>query len=109
MKDQAYNWQKIEPSVAALAEQEIQLVNAGDQRVCIVKNNGNLYACAEECPHAGFSLSDGYVDSKGYIICPLHSMGFSLINGLDTFKEGYRLKLYPVKMEGNEVFVGLTR
>lgn len=103
-----YTWQKISDALT-LADREIRQVDWNDRKICIVRVKEDLYACADECPHAGFSLSEGYIDNRGHIVCPLHSLGFNLQNGLDANKEGYRLKVFPVKVQSDGVYIGISK
>ena len=76
------------------------------RRVCLAKVNGELVAFSGICPHAGAKLSDGYVDAKGQIVCPLHGFKFSLQTGKQSFGEPYLLKIFKIKEESEDVFVG---
>src|SRR5665647_2388381 len=48
--------------------------------ICLVRNNGQVYALHDECTHAEVQLSEGEV-SNGTIGCWLHGSRFDLATG----------------------------
>jgi len=68
------------------------------------------YACQNACPHRmEMVLSRGMTGSTDdipKIACPMHKKTFSLIDGSNLNGEDYSIATYPVKVEGDEVFVG---
>lgn len=70
------------------------------------------YACQNLCPHKmQMALSRGMIgDKQGIpkVACPFHKKTFSLQTGenLNGEKE-YVIRTFPVKIEGNEVYVGI--
>lgn len=82
-------------------------VSAGNKNICLSKTAAGLKACAVTCPHAGGILADGFIDNVGNIVCPVHRYKFNMINGRNTSGEGYHLKVYPVEIRENGIFVGI--
>ncbi len=82
-------------------------VSVGNKNICISKTINGLQACAATCPHAGGILSEGTIDNFGNIVCPLHCYKFNLITGRNTSGEGYYLKVYPLEIRENGIFVGI--
>lgn len=68
------------------------------------------YACQNVCPHKmEMVLSRGMIGSAEDIpkvACPMHKKSFSLEDGSNLNGEDYKIATYPVKIVGNEVFVG---
>lgn len=70
--------------------------------------DGTVYATAAVCTHGAAQMSDGFLEGHE-IECPLHQGRFDIRTGkalsapLDT-----DIKTYPVKIEGDKVFVSLT-
>jgi nitrite reductase (NADH) small subunit len=68
------------------------------------------YACQNLCPHKmEMVLSRGMIGSADEIpkiACPLHKKTFSLKDGSNLNGDDYTIATYPVKIEGDEVFVG---
>lgn len=72
---------------------------------------GEWYACQQMCPHKkAFVLSRGILgDSQGApkVACPLHKKNFSLESGECTSGDDYSVRVFPVKIEGDNVFLDL--
>ncbi len=68
------------------------------------------YACQNACPHKmEMVLSRGITGSSDEIpkiACPMHKKTFSLIDGSNLNGEDYSIATYPVKIVGDEVFIG---
>lgn len=91
----------------SFAANKIAVVNAEDKSICIAKTGSGLKAFSHYCPHAGGDLSEGFIDKRENIICPIHGYRFSLNNGRDTNNEGYLLKIYKVIEAEDGIFVKL--
>lgn len=74
-------------------------------------SRGQWYATQNMCPHRkAFVLSRGIVgDVQGEpkVACPLHKKTFSLSDGRSLEGEAYRIRTFPVKVEGEGVYVKL--
>lgn len=68
------------------------------------------YACQNICPHKmEMVLSRGMIgDDKGIpkVACPLHKKTFSLENGENLNGDIAPIATYPVKIEGDSVYIG---
>ena len=68
------------------------------------------YACQNVCPHKmEMVLSRGMTGSADgipKIACPMHKKTFSLVDGSNLNGDDLKIATYPVKIEGDEVFVG---
>ena len=100
---------KIAENIASIDFPENNLIEiiAGGKSICLVKIPTGLKACAAKCPHAGGKMAEGKLDNKGNIVCCVHNYHFSLMNGRDTFNEGYFLKIYPVIINADGVFLDI--
>jgi 3-phenylpropionate/trans-cinnamate dioxygenase ferredoxin subunit len=109
--DEKQNWMKIANCIDEIhfGENNIASINIGGKSICIIKSVSGLRACSSKCPHAGSDLSEGFLDKRENIICPVHNYRFSLINGRDTNNEGYFLKIFTVKETGDGVFINLKK
>ncbi len=65
------------------------------------------FGFAHTCPHAGAPMTDGYIDGACNVVCPVHQLKFNLRNGRDANGEGYRLKIYPVEVRPDGIYIGL--
>lgn len=74
---------------------------------------GEWFATQNLCPHKQqMVLSRGMIGSTGEecepkVACPFHKKTFSLISGECLSGDEYQIKTYPVKLEGDKVYVGI--
>ena len=104
-----YNWIRIADTINEFhfPPNNIIEIKAGEKTLCLSRYDGKLFAFAQKCPHASGFLSDGYIDSIGNVVCPLHRYKFCLENGRNTSGEGFYLKHWPVEIRDDGVYVGL--
>jgi nitrite reductase/ring-hydroxylating ferredoxin subunit len=64
---------ELSPSIArALAAGEIAAARVGARRVAVARlGSGKLVVVADECPHDGGRISDGFVDGE-HLVCARH-------------------------------------
>jgi len=78
-----------------------------DSPVAVFNVGSEFLATADTCTHANFSLSDGYIDD-GVVECAAHSAKFDLRTGKAlSLPATEGLATYPVKVEGDDVFVDI--
>ncbi|ASU34824.1 Rieske (2Fe-2S) protein [Mucilaginibacter xinganensis] len=94
-------WYRI--PVADINNPFVTKIKAGNQTICVVGYNGDIFAVSAMCPHQGFDLSKGWCEN-GKIICPLHGNSFDLQTGKGS---GEFLKTYAVKKDGGTAYVGV--
>jgi nitrite reductase (NADH) large subunit len=88
-------------------------VKHGSAQIAVFRfaSKGEWYACQNTCPHKSEAvLSRGILgDQLGVpkVACPLHKKTFSLDSGKCLSGESYRVEVFPVKVEGEDVFVAL--
>ncbi len=63
-----------------LPEGESTIITVNHQDVAIFHVGGEYFAINDRCPHAGASLSSGYVED-GIVTCPWHGWRFRLKDG----------------------------
>lgn len=73
---------------------------------------GRWYACQNLCPHKmEMVLSRGLIGGENMepkVACPLHKNTFSLENGKHLNGDLEAIATYPVKVEGDIVYVGFS-
>ena len=83
------------------------VVTPGGERVCLLNDNGVVFAVGDECPHQGFALSSGELVGDGAIECVWHGARFDCRSGAvlrgpaDT-----PLPRYAARVIGDDVLVG---
>lgn len=77
--------------------------------IAVFLKQGTYTAINDFCPHQGAPLSTGYVDDEGAVTCPWHAWRFCIKDGtwLDNPKSKLHVPVYPVRIEGDEIQVGL--
>jgi nitrite reductase/ring-hydroxylating ferredoxin subunit len=77
---------------------------AGSQPICVFESDGQLFALDDRCPHMGFPLHRGTVES-GLLTCHWHNARFDLASGgtLDPWADDVRA--YPVEVADGTITV----
>ena len=77
------------------------------ERICLIRDGGEVRAVGDECPHQGFALSAGELCGDGTIECVWHGARFDLVTGAvkrGPAEEG--LARFAVRVERGEIWVG---
>ena len=100
-------WYKIGDSEAEFYWQNNQMcvLEVEGKKITLAKHEEALYAFAYKCPHASGIMADGFVDALGQVVCPLHRYRFNIKNGRNTSGEGYYLKIYPLEMRTDGIYI----
>lgn len=90
---------------AELAEGALRLVCPAGVEVCLVRQDGEVFAVGAWCSHARASLAEGDL-MPGAIMCPLHGARFDLRTGRHFGLPAVRgIPVYPVKVENGTIWV----
>ena len=97
-------------SVSELPKVGAVLAEIAGKKVAIVRDSaGDIHAIDDTCSHANVSLSEGDVED-GEIECWLHGSRFDLRSGRPTGLPAITpIAVYPVKTDGDDVFVAVTK
>lgn len=109
MNEKKYTWHKVADHINEIgfAGNDIAVIEIKGKKICIGKFKETVFAFAFKCPHAGGILADGFIDSLGNVVCPLHRYKYDIKNGRNVTGEGYYLKHWPVDVKETGVFVGM--
>lgn len=104
-------WHKVADHINELAfsGNDIAVAEADGRKICIGRHDGNVFAFAYKCPHAGGILADGFIDALGNVVCPLHRYKYDMKNGRNVSGEGYYLTHWPVEQRDDGVYVGMEK
>ena len=80
------------------------IVPLGDGECALFHHAGRWHATGSLCPHQNAPLHDACVEN-GEIVCMRHGYRFNLRTGNCTTLGGYGLPVYPVEIEGDNVYV----
>ena len=95
-------------SLSELSSGEMKMVTLGEEDILLANVDGKIHAVSDLCSHADASLSDGYIE-EGEVECPLHGSRFNLTTGEAlNLPADEQLKVYEIKVEGDDIFVRTT-
>ena len=76
------------------------------KKLCLIKNQGEIYVIQNTCPHAGAQLHHGHCNKKGVIGCPLHGYKFDMKTGRSVDGNNYKIAHYQFKIEDDKLYIG---
>ena len=97
------------PAAGKLNDGDKKVITVNKTKILFIHHAGKVIATQPKCPHAGGPLDEGAV-CNGRLVCPWHMGTFSLPSGMlvePPAMEG--LKTYPVRVDGQDVFIDLAR
>ena len=98
-----------------VAPGKIVPIEAKGLKLLLTNVDGQYHAAQRKCPHLGFNLCRGSIED-GAVVCPLHKAKFDLVTGkierdpkllFIGMKAKSDLAVYPVKVEGEDILVGV--
>ena len=102
------DWIRI-AATGQLQDDEALAVAVGEVRIALYRSEGEYFATENVCTHAFALLSDGFLED-GCIECPLHQARFDIRTGKALCAPATQdVRTYPVKVDGEDVLVGLER
>ena len=81
-------------------------VQAQGKDIALFKVNDKVCAIEHICPHQGGPLAEGGIEGN-VVTCPWHGWQFDVTTGECTFNPSIKQGTFPVKEEGEAVFVQL--
>jgi nitrite reductase (NADH) small subunit/3-phenylpropionate/trans-cinnamate dioxygenase ferredoxin subunit len=87
-----------------LAEGQARTVSVNGKLIALFRDNGELFAIDDTCPHMGASLAGGFVEN-GIVTCPWHAWRFRLGDGAWADNPRIKIGCYAVRVEGDAVQV----
>jgi len=84
------------------SEQAGHYVTIGNRSLAIFRHEGIWQVIDDTCPHAGASLSAGYV-AEGCVFCPWHAWPFDLKTGVCPDNEQIAVHHYPVRERAGQL------
>jgi toluene monooxygenase system ferredoxin subunit len=85
---------------------EMIAVKLGAAEVLLCNLDGTLAAYEDRCPHLANPLSEGVLDG-GVLICGAHEWQFDARTGRGINPASACLRRYPVRLDGDQIFVRL--
>lgn len=84
----------------------IYKITIDGKKLCLVVQDGTVYATGSRCPHAGADLSQGWCE-EGRLVCPYHRHRFDLQTGRGDVGQGNYIHVFPVREEDGQWYVGV--
>ncbi len=88
------------------AEGEAKEFEINGKSICVAHTTEGCAAMDNVCVHRGGPLGQGVVDGNK-VICPWHGWAFDANTGASVHNADVRVVVYPMKIEGEDVFVAL--
>ena len=75
-------------------------------RIALFNCDGAFYAIKSTCPHMGGELGEGLLEGD-IVTCPWHGWQFNVTTGKSPESEVVAVRSFEVKVEGEDVYVGV--
>ena len=93
--------------VADVPQGGAEVFSVDGRRIAVYRLEDSFYAIDDICTHDGGPLAEGEVEGDE-VICPRHGARFSIKTGAAlTFPAVTPVDRYPVRVEGDDLLVGL--
>ncbi len=84
-----------------------EVFDVEDRKIAVFRVEDGFYAIEDICTHDGGPLAEGEVEGHE-VICPRHGARFDIRTGDVLSPPAVTpVESYPVRVEGNELFIGL--
>ncbi len=91
---------------AELAPGEFKAVEVEGITLVVLNVEGIFHALAGTCPHAGGPLSESILEGKT-LTCQWHGWTFNVLDGQSLSDPPACVRVFPVRLEGDDVLVEL--
>jgi 3-phenylpropionate/trans-cinnamate dioxygenase ferredoxin subunit len=94
-------------TIAEVPAGRAEVFDVEDRKIAVFHLGIAYYAIDDICTHDGGPLADGEVDGE-QVICPRHGARFSIKTGAAlSFPAITPVESYPVRVDGEELYIGL--
>ncbi|HYQ96514.1 MAG TPA: non-heme iron oxygenase ferredoxin subunit [Candidatus Eisenbacteria bacterium] len=84
-----------------------EVFDVDDRKIAVFRLEDGFYAIEDICTHDGGPLAEGEIE-EDQVICPRHGARFNIRTGAAlTLPAVTPVESYPVRVDGNELFIGL--
>jgi nitrite reductase/ring-hydroxylating ferredoxin subunit len=84
------------------------VVRLGGRQIALFETPDGFFACNNRCPHEGYPLREGSLDDQCRLTCNWHNWKFDLKSGANLYSLGERLRVYPVELRGDEIWIDIA-
>lgn len=82
----------------------LKVLDIDDRPIVLRYIAGTLHAIENICPHRGGPIGEGDINGNT-ITCPWHDWSFDLSTCQNTMNPAAVIRKFPVRVEGDDVFV----
>ena len=108
--------------LAQLKKENRQTAVIQGKKILFLWHNNEVHATDAQCPHLKMSLAKGKINDNCELVCPFHKSAFDLKTGavacwspwppvlgtlLGKLSTPKSLKIYPTRIDNDEIFVQL--
>ena len=93
-------------SIIDLKPGENKVVSVDGTDIALFNVDGQFFALNNTCPHRGGPLGDGFLEGE-VVTCPWHGWRFDVKTGVSPVVPTAKAATYQIKVEGNDILVGL--
>lgn len=105
--EQPSDWIEI-GSINDIPRQGARVIERAEGNIAVFRTiDDKIFALRDECPHKGGPLSQGIVHGSK-VACPLHDWKINLDSGEAVAPDEGCAASYPVRVDGDTVFLSLT-
>ncbi|MBI2094204.1 MAG: nitrite reductase small subunit NirD [Candidatus Omnitrophica bacterium] len=83
-----------------------KIIESGGKTIAMFNCEGKFYAIENTCKHRGGPLGEGML-SQTKVSCPWHGWEYDVTTGSCSMDPAISVATFPVKIEGDDVFVSL--
>lgn len=84
-----------------------EVFDVEDRKIAVFRMEDGFYAIEDICTHDGGPLAEGEIEDHE-VICPRHGARFDIRTGAAlTLPAVTPVESYPVRVDGNELYIGL--
>ena len=82
------------------------VVEVEGKKIALFQNDGEFYATDNTCVHRGGPLGEGLLEGTT-VVCPWHGWEFDVSSGACLTNPKAKIKVYPTRVEGDDLLVDL--
>ena len=86
----------------------VKALHVAGKKLCLIRQDDVLSVTSSRCPHAGADLTKGWCEGEK-LICPFHRHRFDIRTGKCDENQGNYIRMYPLKKEDGEYYVGIKK
>lgn len=93
-------------TISSLPPGSVMQTSIGNEVYAICNIGGELHALYGTCPHAGGPLGEGEIQETR-LVCPWHEWAYDCRTGENDENPQVRVPKYPVRIDGDDIFVNI--